>query len=82
MNGEEPYISQERVYKLIKQAHDYAHLAYKASEMEVKQEYLANLKGVLGTLTVLYDPEESELEKNSLREDPKVSIVDRFLGKK
>jgi hypothetical protein len=86
-NGDEPYLSQERMFKLMTLSLNYAQKANdpKAS-IEVKQRYLDYLVGSLDSLVLLLDPQFSDfapadtddIERRQLKIKRQKSGVVRF----
>ena len=59
MNGDEIYISFEKIHKIAKQAQLYADEAYKQEDIGAKQEYLAYLKATTKDLATIFDPDHN-----------------------
>ena len=57
MNADQdPIMSQERIYKLLKENYDYALKALESTDQRVRERYLDYLVGSLKTIVILSEP--------------------------
>jgi hypothetical protein len=76
MNGEDLYVSQEKIFSILKKAQEYTNEAYRREDIFEKQEYLGYLKASLDTLCTIFDPTEDEIERYNIQ--PETNPIKKF----